>query len=343
MTQVLGQPLHLVAWWSGGALAVMAVILSTFQIFLHLKHFHSPGTQLYIVRIILMVPIYAIDSWLSLRFHEASIYLDSIRNCYEAYVIWSFVRLMMSYLAEDGGETYNLGSNRRPVPHLFPMNLCLRPVPMGQNFFLRCRKGTFQYVLIKPVTTAIALVLEWNHLLDDGHFRPKRGFVYLSVVEMASVTVAMYWLVMFFQATKSRLAPHRPGLKFLCVKAVVFFCFWQGILIALLRKLNVIHDTTDFTATNMATGMQDFLVCVEMFLASLAHIWAFPHNDFADSQKERPKLGKTISHAFSIKDVLAETKTLWKPLPSRDGEHDSEKGHPLLELNPKGPAQDQEK
>lgn len=33
---------------------------------------------------------------------------------------------------------------------------------------------------------------------------------------------------------------------------------------------------TTYTAADVAEGLQDFLICIEMFLAALAHAYAFP-------------------------------------------------------------------
>ena len=33
---------------------------------------------------------------------------------------------------------------------------------------------------------------------------------------------------------------------------------------------------TTYTATDVAEGLQDFLICIEMFVAALAHTYAFP-------------------------------------------------------------------
>lgn len=46
---------------------------------------YQPQLQRHVVRIMWMVPVYAIDSWFALRFKEANIYLDTARECYEAY------------------------------------------------------------------------------------------------------------------------------------------------------------------------------------------------------------------------------------------------------------------
>lgn len=41
------------------------------QVAMHLEYYNRPRLQLRVIRILWMVPIYAVDSWLSLRFKEA--------------------------------------------------------------------------------------------------------------------------------------------------------------------------------------------------------------------------------------------------------------------------------
>ena len=56
------------------------------QIYLHLRSYTVPNEQRYIIRLLLVVPVYAFDSWLSLLLlgaHQHYVYLDSVRDCYE--------------------------------------------------------------------------------------------------------------------------------------------------------------------------------------------------------------------------------------------------------------------
>jgi bacteriorhodopsin len=88
----------LLLWWSSGMFVIFAVMISIFAILAHLRHYTVPQHQRYIVRILIMVPIYAIDAWFSLRFIDVRVFVELIRHCYEAYVLYCFFLLLVNYL-----------------------------------------------------------------------------------------------------------------------------------------------------------------------------------------------------------------------------------------------------
>ena len=55
---------------------------------------------------------------------------------------------------------------------------------------------------------------------------------------------------------KEPLAPYNPVPKFLCVKAVLFLSFWQGVIIAGLARLHLVHAVGGWTEENMETAIQ---------------------------------------------------------------------------------------
>lgn len=56
-----------------------------FQIYQHLRWYTCPIEQRWIVRILFIVPMYSLDSWLSLLFlsNNVYVYFNAIRDCYE--------------------------------------------------------------------------------------------------------------------------------------------------------------------------------------------------------------------------------------------------------------------
>ena len=75
-----------------------------------------------------MVPIYSMDAWLGLLAPSTSIYMNSLRECYESYVIYNFMKFLLNYLNGEMDLEANL-ELKPQVRHIFP--LCwMRPWEM---------------------------------------------------------------------------------------------------------------------------------------------------------------------------------------------------------------------
>jgi hypothetical protein len=80
-------PVTYVAWLCAALCVVVTMLLSTKLILRHLEYYGNPDTQKYVVRILFMAPIYAVDSLLALTFVGwATTYIDVFRDCYEVCV-----------------------------------------------------------------------------------------------------------------------------------------------------------------------------------------------------------------------------------------------------------------
>jgi hypothetical protein len=86
------------AWFIGGIFVLATLPISMYGIIQHALNYSKPHLQKYIIRILFMVPIYGLNSWIVLKFPESSIYLDTIRECYEAFVIYNFMMYLINFL-----------------------------------------------------------------------------------------------------------------------------------------------------------------------------------------------------------------------------------------------------
>ncbi|CAG2232320.1 Transmembrane protein 184C [Mytilus edulis] len=105
--------------------------------------------------------------WFALRFPHAAIYLDTIRECYEAYVIYNFMAYLLQYL--NNQHQLQHFEQKDPVTHICPL-CCIRPWRINRNFIQRCKHGALQYTIVRPLTTVVALACEMGGKYHEGDF-----------------------------------------------------------------------------------------------------------------------------------------------------------------------------
>lgn len=299
---------HIASWWVAGAFAVFACYLSVNLIRRHLANYTEPSIQKYIIRIALMVPVYAIGSWLSLRYKEHALYIDLVRDCYEAFVIYSFVWMLSAYAGGDE-RLLNIISKHSPMHHMFPINLFYSPSKLDRTFIRKNRQAVLQYVIVKPIVTALAIVLDGMDLYDEGEFRLDRGYLYLTAINSISVTIAMNSLLEFYHALAGDMKHINPLMKLLCIKGVLFLSTWQGIICAVLAKVHIIHSTASYSVDQVEIGLQDFLMCFEMAVVAMAHDLAYSEREFIKPAKAKPtSLWAALTDALSVKNTVADVK-----------------------------------
>ena len=115
---------------------------------------------------------------------------------------------------------------------------------MYRIFFRHVKQGVLQFVLIKPVTAILAIVFERYEIYHEGHFEFSSGYMYLALINNISISLSLYCLVLFYMATEERLKPFQPFAKFLCIKAILFFSFWQSCAFTILLKMDLFNKDT---------------------------------------------------------------------------------------------------
>jgi Organic solute transporter Ostalpha len=108
------------------------------------------------------------------------------------------------------------------------------------------------------------------------------GFHLVPLYVNDSSSIALYGLILFYGLTKKELARYRPLAKFLSIKLIVIFTFYQSFMVCrtplhrpspteshVLVKFNVlknrvIHGTEFWTSTNVADGLNALTICIEV-------------------------------------------------------------------------------
>ncbi|XP_022854457.1 protein LAZ1-like [Olea europaea var. sylvestris] len=174
-----------------GFFVILTLTLSVYLLFEHLSAYKNPEEQKFLIGVVLMVPCYAVESFVSLVNPAISVDIEILRDCYESFAMYCFGRYLVACL---GGEERTIafmkregrisakmplldhGSERGIVKHPFPMNLILKPWKMGQWVYQVIKFGIVQYMIIKAVTAILAVILEVFGVYCEGDFKWNCGY-----------------------------------------------------------------------------------------------------------------------------------------------------------------------
>eukprot|EP00850_Spirogloea_muscicola_P000395 SM000001S04797 [mRNA] locus=s1:2298545:2301906:- [translate_table: standard] len=315
----------------------MALCISAFLVVEHLTAYNNPAEQKWLISVICMVPVYTLSAFFSLWRPELTMVCDSVRNCYEAYTIYAFGSYLMACLGGEErviekleGQGVVLGSHQTPLlksrqnsisgEELYPytplkdsledpprtwahpllLKFLVEPWSLGSHFYQKVKFGIVQYMIVKLLFALLALLLDAFGLYRDGELNVHKGYVYLALILNFSQAWALYCLYQFYTATKEYLAPIRPWPKFLCIKAIIFITWWQGFLLNILFSLGVVRPPdSDLAGGKFQTSLQDFIICIEMCIAGIAHVYVFPAAPYQEVE------GSDISRDVSVLADLA--------------------------------------
>ncbi|KAJ8599992.1 hypothetical protein CTAYLR_001821 [Chrysophaeum taylorii] len=184
--------------------------------------------------------------------------------------------------------------------------------PFGQasarSFLKQCMIATLQFVVVKPLCSVVDYVLvaaaaqRAYEEAPNADIQKIRACVF--IFNNLSVTVAFSGLLKVYHAVAHHLHKHNPWPKFCSVKGIVFITFWQGTVIWVMT-----HYSGSFANKDVADAVQNFLICVEMFIASVVHSYTFAADEWQPNYHP-PNL--QISDNLAVGDFLKDLRYVFK-------------------------------
>ncbi|TFK35664.1 organic solute transporter Ostalpha-domain-containing protein [Crucibulum laeve] len=272
---------HRIGWAIAGGCAALTAIISFVSILKHCRNYTNRSQQRQILRILYMPPIYAIISFFSFRFFRAYTYYSFIEVAYEAVTLSAFLLLIIEYVAETAAghsaEKAIERKDKRPLPIPF---CCMRYRPTKAYFMYTVKWSVLQYVIIRPAASIAGIVAEKYHVLCESEgYSPKYASVYIEAINFVSISIALYGLLIFYGLTADELKGRRPMAKFLAIKLIVMFTFYQAFVFRALEG-RVIKATQYWTTTNITNGLNALAICIEMVFFSAFMLWAYTANEY---------------------------------------------------------------
>lgn len=205
----------------------------------------------------------------------------------------------------------------------FPFPCCCLPsVIPGNVLFVRIRLGVFQYMLMKPLLSLIAIILHTQDDYHPGSFDLRYGYVWIALLMNVSIFVALYFLLIFYQLVHHIIKSHRPLSKLLSIKAVLFFMFWQSILIAGLAYKGWLPILDVRGGPDASTAaINNVLISFEMLILSITNLFAFSNTEYkiafaystlAPSEKEytSKRMKNIVTKVFNPIDIVKDGKNI---------------------------------
>lgn len=168
--------------------------------------------------------------------------------------------------------------------------------------------------MVRPLTALLAIALHAGGLFDEGDYSLGNANLYLLLLDNASVFYAFVSLMAFYSALKSKLQPFQPVGKFLCIKFVIFFAFWQSVFLSGAASMGAMSGGD-------SVALQNLLVVLEMALVSVAHLYTFPALPFLPSSHSNSS-SNNRSRSGNKSKTARDRHTGFMPLASAEEDDD---------------------
>ncbi|KAI1268894.1 organic solute transporter Ostalpha-domain-containing protein [Xylariaceae sp. FL1019] len=289
---------HQLALIIAGGATIVAIAVSVYLMWQHALNYTKPREQKHIIRILFMVPIYSAASFLALWYYWHAVYFQVISEVYEAFAIASFFGLMCHYIAPDLHEQKIFFRHMTPIqPWIWPIpwfaKCCggergiWRTPRSGLTWFNIAWACVYQYCFIRVAFTIIAVVTQYFGKYCESSNSPVFAHIWVTAFEAVAVTIAMYCIIQFYVQFKKPLADQHLGMKVLAIKLVIFLSFWQTIAIDLAtsESLNLVSATSRLAWPDLKVGIPSLLLCIEMALFAILHLWSFSYVPYKEGAK----------------------------------------------------------
>jgi hypothetical protein len=212
---------------------LVACTISFAHIYGHVHYNDEAQSRKYAIRIVAMVPVYALDGLFALEHPHLSFIFGLFRCGYEAFVLYSFIQ----YLLTAVGGAVKLAKDLKAQENgSAPLASCCGRT--GASFVRWTVLGTLQYVPCMLVTMVLAYVSWSEGNYEEGEFALHNGWFWVCLIQGVSQTWALTSLAFFYQGVKHQLREIRPLLKFVAIKLVVFFTWYQAFLIYFIKSVD---------------------------------------------------------------------------------------------------------
>lgn len=286
--------------------SVGSIMISFYTIASHLKAYRKPQEQRMCIRILFMVPLFAITTYITssglISTFYSKILLQPIQEIYESFIIYTFFTYLIYILGGEKKILMELAwKNKSTVKHPLIGKILPSIDISDPKDFLFIKRGILQYVWLKPFFIIGNLIVDFNETDSNADNWVSKLKFWLLAGYNISATLSLYELAVFWKCLYKELMQFGPWPKFLCVKLIIFASYWQSILLMILQHFGVFKQHVNLKEEDMGFIYQNVLLCLEMIPFSIGHLIAFSNEPY--TYKKQPESSR-LSFRYALKDCL---------------------------------------
>lgn len=284
-------------------LTLLGVGLTALLVHRHYAACCEPEARRLVVCVLLMVPVYGVCSCLSLFLPRQFLYLDIVKEAYEAFVLYQFYQLLVHLFARRApfhfDETQRFGQAdkcaiseeardrqtdelfARCQPYVAPCHLAT--ITPSAPLLWHIRLCVQQYLVLRLALPLVLVVLHNIGVYEHRQLTADAAYMWLTLgLCNLSMTVAVAAVFLLVALIKPVIAPHTPLLKFMAIKLILVFIFWQSLLFSLLAACDALPFwlfVPAWTPLQTTEALHSSLICFELAALALYHHWIFPYDE----------------------------------------------------------------
>ncbi|KAF6824615.1 duf300 domain-containing protein [Colletotrichum musicola] len=271
-----------------GSFAAAACLVVFVHMILHATHMSKKNEQIKILRISLIIPSWSIISFLAITFPVAQVYLQPWLEFVQAICLGTFFLLLCEFVSPSAQHRDVFFAALAVKDKKSPTG-----TQDGLQWFRRLWFSIFQYPVISLFVAILTAITQAAGVYCQFASKTHFAKLWLSIINSASLTIALTVVIRFFMQLKSDLAHHQPLAKFLAFKLVVSLTFLENIIFWILRDVGALNPTATMTWADLNIGIPSMLICIEMLPLAIFFHYAYSYRPYVigSTSVRRPLAG----------------------------------------------------
>ena len=299
---------HLMLYICSACLGIVG-ITCFLNIFMHLSHYSAPKQQRQIVRIVFTPVVFCLFSVGTVANYSSAIYMAPIQDLYETFAMMSIFLLFVEWVAPNPlarDEYFTNVENYKSKGGLFSKSKSYEIIPGGSFGWF---KSKWFFIFLSFIVDIIITIAQEASQAAGTYcstsMKPYFAHVWVLIIGHAAIIVAVIAILHFYMRLKTipEFSQHRPLLKLLSLKLIVFTNFIQTLVFSILQGQGVLTGNDRITANDLQYGIPALLVAVEQAIFAALMLYSYRAAEYKSESKQMGFLAASFN-AMNPLDII---------------------------------------